>query len=316
MRLIDTTRDMQEWSLDAKESARSIGLVPTLGCLHKGHQYLLERARSENDRVVLSVFVNPLQFRRPAFEVYPRDLEADLEIAQKAGVDAVFAPSIEQMYPYIENIESFFDLQDGKSGERIHNEFTTDHVGIDNAMEYIRVPARLALKMDGRLHPWHFDGVATIVRELFRWTAPTRAYFGEKDIQQLAILESMNDWFRSGIEIIRVPVIRDPDGLSSSSRLVMLNESQRAIAVQIADVLRELSSDASKCNRSPLNLIEDFNERVLTIPTGTSVLEIDSIECVDSRTLEPVQSWDSRALLYAAYLIDGIRLAESFTIQM
>ena len=312
MRVITRTNEMRDWSRDAKEASQSIGLVPTLGCLHKGHQHLLERARSKNDRVVLSVFVNPLQFRRPAFEVYPRDLNADMEIARSVGADAVFAPSIEQMYPHIDDLQSIFDLQDGSSGKRDPDNFTIDRVGTNNQMDYIRVPARLTLKMDGKLHPWHFDGVATIVRELFRWTAPTRAYFGEKDIQQLAILESLNEWLNTGIQIIRVPVIRDPDGLSASSRLVMLDDAQRSIAVQIAELLKDLSLNAH--DRTPDQIIEQFNQRVATIPTGQSVLEIDSIECVDPKSLEPAQDWTQNALLYAAYLIDGIRLAESFTI--
>lgn len=311
MQILDTADSMRAWVSKTRANSKTIGLVPTLGCLHNGHAHLLNQARAENDRVVLSVFVNPIQFRREAFEVYPRRLEQDLNIAEECGVDVVFVPSVEEMYPHGDSLAALFALQDGSSGPRDADSFTTDRVGIDQKLSYIRVPARLAMRMDGNLHPWHFDGVATVVRKLFKIIDPTRAYFGEKDIQQLAILEAMNDWLNTGIEIVRVPAVRDPDGLASSSRLVMLNDEQRKLA---ARVTRLVSESVSKPPHSAQRLIEELSREIDAIDTGENELKIDAIECVNPATLEPIDKFDQSAIIYVAYLINGIRLAETCTV--
>ena len=311
MQILDTVDTMRAWVTRAQGEAETIGLVPTLGCLHNGHAHLLNQAYNENDRVVLSVFVNPIQFRREAFEVYPRRIEHDLNIAEECGVDAVFVPSVEQMYPHGESLAELFALQDGSSGPRDAERFTIDRVGIDQKMSYIRVPERLAMRMDGKLHPWHFDGVATIVRLLFKIIDPTRAYFGEKDIQQLAILEAMNDWLNIGIEIVRVPAVRDPDGLASSSRLVMLNDEQRELAARITRLVAE---SARNPPQRAHQLIEELERVINAIETHEHELIIDAIECVNPATLEPADGFDEPAMIYIAYIINGIRLAETRSI--
>ncbi len=323
MEVLRTIPEMRAWLRGGVEGRAvegtvggSVGLVPTMGCLHQGHGHLLERAREENERVVLSVFVNPLQFRREAFEVYPRRLDEDLKLAEGRGVDAVFVPSVEEMYAGLgeglaleEILERVFALQDGSSGERDEDEFTIDRVGDDGGMGYIRVPARLVMKMDGRLHPWHFDGVATIVDRLFEIIEPTRAYFGQKDIQQVAILDSMNEWVGGVTKIVRVPVVRDDDGVSASSRLVMLSPSQRSIAARIAELLAQLSG--AGVGVEVKGLIERFTDEVTRIEVGDHELVIDSVVCVDSGSLEDAEVLSESTAVYCAYLIDGIRLAET-----
>ncbi len=309
MEVIESAAQMRAWTSRAVDDGGSVGLVPTMGCLHDGHVHLLDRARAENDRVVLSLFVNPLQFRRNAYENYPRRLEDDLKIAEGCGVDAVFVPSVEEVYPCMDSLAGIFDLQDGASRDRDPDVFTVDRVGVDGGMDYVRVPGRLALKMDGAEHPWHFDGVATVVRLLFEMVTPSRAYFGQKDIQQVAILDAMNRWLGTGIELVQVPVVRADDGVSWSSRLVLLDETQRAMAGRVAGQLERFA-------RKPeggriIELIAGLMEGVESIDTGSCVLEIDSVVCVDPVTLEPLEWVKSPAMLYIAYIIDGVRLAET-----
>ena len=309
MEVIESVAQMRAWTSRAATDGESVGLVPTMGCLHDGHVHLLDRARAENDRVVLSVFVNPLQFRRDAFEAYPKRLDADLKIARKCGVDAVFAPTVSEMYPVCLSLESIFALQDGRNGERDSDEFTIDRVGDDPGLNYVRVPERLAMKMDGADHPWHFDGVATVVRLLFERVTPRRAYFGQKDIQQVAILEAMNRWLGEGVEMVQVPVVRADDGVSWSSRLVLLDDVQRAIASQVA---RQLERFACEPGGERIDgLIAGLMDGVRSIDTDGRVLEIDSVVCVDPVTLEPLDLVRSPAMLYIAYIIDGVRLAET-----
>lgn len=314
MEVFRTVASMKEW-LRERGNGESVGLVPTMGCLHQGHGYLIERARRENDSVVLSVFVNPLQFRRGAFEVYPRRLDEDLALAEDRGVDAVFVPSVEEMYAglgeglsYESLLERIFALQGG-AGDRDADAFQIDRVGDDGGLGYLRVPSQLAMKMDGRLHPWHFDGVATIVERLFAVVDPSRAYFGQKDIQQVAILESMNAWLGGVTEIVRVPVVRDADGVSASSRLVMLNDSQRAIASRIAGLLGELTDEG--IGACVDRVVERFSRKIREIETGPHELAIDSVVCVDTDTLDQVEQLSNSTAVYVAYLIDGIRLAET-----
>jgi len=309
MEVIESIAQMRAWTSRVGADGGSVGLVPTMGCLHNGHVHLLDRARSENDRVVLSVFVNPLQFRRGAYEIYPRRLDDDLNTAERCGVDAVFLPSVEEVYPGMDSLARIFDLQDGSSGERDSELFTVDKVGVDGGMDYVRVPGRLALKMDGADHPWHFDGVATVVRLLFEYVMPQRAYFGQKDIQQVAILDAMNSWLGTGIELVQVPVVRANDGVSWSSRLVLLDDAQRAIAGLVAGQLERFASKPEGMRIE--EVIAGLVGGVESIDTGGRVLEIDSVVCVDPVTLELIDRVMSPAMLYIAYIIDGVRLAET-----
>ena len=311
MAVIATVEGMRAWSEKVRSNGESVGFVATQGCLHGGHAELLRRARKAHDRVVLSVFVNPMQFRRGAYEVYPRRVEDDLRIARAHGVDAVFVPTTQEMYPEFESLDGVFELQDGGSGARDPELFSVDEVGAGGGLGYVRVPGRLAEKMDGVDHPWHFDGVATVVKRLFEIIEPAVAYFGEKDVQQLAILEAMNRWMGGGVEIVPVPVVRDGDGLSLSSRLTMLDGVQRGVVIAVTGLVERFAIDAELGERDAAKLCDRFVLDFESIDDGGSRLALDSVACVGAETLEPVERIMGTVVVYVAFVIDGIRLAES-----
>ena len=182
-------------------------------------------------------------------------------------------------------------------------------------MEYIRVPSRLVMKMDGQHHPWHFDGVATAVNQLFKIINPHRAYFGQKDIQQIAILQAMNTWIEFTIDLVQVPIVRDEDGLALSSRLVLLKDAERAIVIEVTKKIAQHASVSSANAQDMQALIKELKSDIQSIQTHENTLEIDSIECVDPATLDPIKVVGNATIIFVAYLINGIRLTEtrSFT---
>ncbi|MDE6814101.1 MAG: pantoate--beta-alanine ligase, partial [Duncaniella sp.] len=198
MEIIRTVAELKA-KLDGAREKGSIGLVPTMGALHAGHLSLIQRARKENDIVVVSVFVNPTQFNNPNdLATYPRTEEADTAMLREAGVDYAFIPSVEEIYPEPDTRQ--FDL------------------------------GPVAEVMEGAMRPGHFNGVAQIVSKLFDFTRPTRAYFGEKDFQQIAVIRRMAEMEGFDIEIVDCPIKREDDGLAMSSRNVRLTPEQREIA--------------------------------------------------------------------------------------
>ncbi|MDE6581619.1 MAG: pantoate--beta-alanine ligase, partial [Duncaniella sp.] len=208
MNTIRTVDELGRQLSAARALGRTVGLVPTMGALHAGHLSLIERARHDNDIVVVSVFVNPTQFNNPEdLRTYPRTEEADLKALTEAGVDIAFVPTVEEMYP--EKDERVFDL------------------------------GPVATVMEGAMRPGHFNGVAQIVSKLFAIVKPTRAYFGEKDFQQIAVIRRMAQLEGFDIEIVDCPIKREPDGLAMSSRNVRLTPEQRAIAPAIHRILSE-----------------------------------------------------------------------------
>lgn len=185
---------------------KTIGLVPTMGYLHEGHAALLNKARKENDLVVASIFVNPAQFGpNEDLDRYPRDIEHDTALATEAGVDVLFVPSVSEMYPF-------------ESGITIH-------------------AGDLSTKLCGESRPGHFDGVLKVITKLFHLVQPTNAYFGQKDAQQLAIIETFVQAYNFPVQIVRVPTVREEDGLAKSSRNVFLSEAERAEAVHLYQAL-------------------------------------------------------------------------------
>lgn len=197
--VLRTPSDLKKWR---KSISGSVGFVPTMGALHRGHEELLKRARAENDFVVLSIFVNPTQFNDPKdFEKYPITWESDLDLAQKNGVQAIFAPQREDLYP-------------DQYQYRV-NEFEFSHF------------------LDGAHRPGHFEGVLTVVMKLFQIVNPQRAYFGEKDFQQLRLIEGMVESFFMDLKIVPVATLREADGLAMSSRNARLTPAQREQAPQI-----------------------------------------------------------------------------------
>jgi len=206
MKVIRTTEELRGFCAEARHSGHSLGLVPTMGALHAGHMSLVNEARAANDVVVVSVFVNPTQFNNPEdLRTYPRTEEADLALLDAAGVDAAFAPSVAEMYP--EPDTRIFDL------------------------------GAVAEVMEGKMRPGHFNGVAQVVSRLFDMTRPTRAYFGEKDFQQIAVIRKMTELEGFDLEIVPVAIKREDDGLAMSSRNVRLTPEMRAAAPEIHKAL-------------------------------------------------------------------------------
>lgn len=210
MRVIETVLEFKNWRKSVTE--KKVGFVPTMGALHHGHETLLARSTSENDITVLSIFVNPTQFNDPNdFNKYPKTWDQDLEMACKNKVDVVFAPSFQLMYP--------------------------------DDFRYKVIETDFSKLLCGKDRPGHFDGVLTVVMKLFMLCQPTRAYFGEKDFQQLSLIRGMTEAFFLDLEIIPVTTVREQDGLAMSSRNTRLSKEQRQQAPKIYEALRKSHSD-------------------------------------------------------------------------
>ncbi len=254
MEIIRTTAELKA-KLDDARSRGTIGLVPTMGALHAGHLSLIERARRENDTVVVSVFVNPTQFNNPTdLATYPRTEQADAELLRSAGVDYAFIPSVDEVYP--EPDTRVFDL------------------------------GPVAEVMEGAMRPGHFNGVAQVVSKLFRFTEPTRAYFGEKDFQQIAVIRRMAELEGfNNLEIVDCPIKREADGLALSSRNVRLTPEQRSIAPVIALTLR-----ASLIKAQTASLAETKQWVIDTI-NAYPFMKVEYYEIVDALTMQPIADW-------------------------
>jgi len=240
--------------LNKAREAGSIGLVPTMGALHDGHLSLIQRARKENDTVVVSVFVNPTQFNNPTDLVtYPRTEDADVALLEKAGVDYAFIPTVEEIYP--EPDTRVFDL------------------------------GPVAEVMEGAMRPGHFNGVAQIVSKLFDFTRPTRAYFGEKDFQQIAVIRKMVELEGFDLEIVDCPIKREADGLAMSSRNVRLTTEQRAIAPAIHRTLENSLSWAQD------HTVEQTKSYVIDELNSKPQLRVEYYEIVDALTMQPISDW-------------------------
>ena len=239
---------------EEKQCGRSVGLVPTMGALHAGHVSLIDRARKENDIVVVSVFVNPTQFNNPEdLRTYPRTEEADCEKMTSAGVDIAIIPSVEEVYP--EPDTRVFDL------------------------------GPVAEVMEGPMRPGHFNGVAQIVSKLFDMVLPHRAYFGEKDFQQIAVIRRMVELEGFDIDIIDCPIMREDDGLAMSSRNVRLTPSQREIAPAIHKAL-VVSLDFAKSHS-----VKETMQSVINEINAQPEMEVEYYEIVDSLTMQPISDW-------------------------
>jgi len=306
--LIESIGATRAWSREQRGAGRSVGFVATQGCLHEGHGALIDAAKSRDDVVVVSVFVNPLQFYPEGYAAYPRTLDADVELAEARGADVVFAPSVEEMYPGSGDPGGLAAMTKGVDGadDGVFVSARSVVEGAEEAVPLIRVPTRLSMKMDGKLHPWHFDGVATVVARLFDVVAPDRAYFGVKDTQQLAILEAMNGWLGSEIEIVRVPIVRDPDGLASSSRLSQLDGAQRKRAARFVRAFLGVQKRIDSGERDMVGIARSIRDHADVV----GGIGVDSIDIVDPLTLEPVREIVDRAVVYGAYVIDGVRIQE------
>jgi len=255
MEIIRTVELLRRRVEEEKQCGRSVGLVPTMGALHAGHVSLIDRARKENDIVVVSVFVNPTQFNNlEDLRSYPRTEDADCEKMTNAGVDIAFIPSVEEVYP--EPDTRIFDL------------------------------GPVAEVMEGPMRPGHFNGVAQIVSKLFDMVQPHRAYFGEKDFQQIAVIRRMVELEGFNIDIIDCPIMREIDGLAMSSRNIRLTPSQRQIAPAIYKAL-VASIDYAKSHS-----VKETKQHVIDEINAQPEMEVEYYEIVDSLTMQPINNWD------------------------
>lgn len=256
MKVLRTVGELRQAMDEARAAGQSIGLVPTMGALHAGHASLVDKAREQNNIVVVSVFVNPTQFNNPNdLSTYPRTEQADCELLEKHGADYAFIPSVEEIYP--EPDTRVFPL-----GE-------------------------VAEVMEGAMRPGHFNGVAQIVSKLFAMVLPTRAYFGEKDFQQIAVIRRMVQLEGFDLEIVACPIMREPDGLALSSRNVRLTPEGRAQAPVIHRVLAESLSMAA--DHTPAEVKQWVTERI----NNAGGLETEYYEIADALTMQPVDNWQS-----------------------
>lgn len=263
-----------------KKQNLTIGFVPTMGALHKGHESLILKAKESCDRVVVSVFVNPAQFGpNEDYDKYPRELESDRAICAKNNVDIIFAPSKEEMYP--------------------QNDFYTR----------ISPPESLQNKLCGKTRKGHFDGVAVVVLKLFNIVQPDKAFFGQKDAQQLIILTKMCKDLNLNLEIVPCPIVRTEDGLALSSRNSYLSESSRKKALQLSKSLAEIQKAIDNGERNASELINHAGK----IFDG---IELEYLEVVDFDTLEAVENIHGKTLVAIAAKVDGIRLIDNIIIEV
>lgn len=260
-----------------RQAGETIGLVPTMGALHAGHQSLIERAAKENDHVIVSIFVNPTQFApNEDLTSYPRKLEEDQALCAKAGVEVIFHPEPQEMYP------SGFDT------------FVVVH-GTTEVLE-------------GASRPTHFRGVTTIVLKLLQIAQPDRVYFGQKDAQQVAVIQQMVRDLNVPVEIIACPIIREADGLAKSSRNVYLNPAERKAALVLSRALNLARQRLNAGTREPKELIQLIIEEI----SKESLAKIDYVEIVDQKTLQKVETINAAILVPIAIYIGNTRLIDNF----
>jgi len=274
--LLTTPATMRSWSSARRAAGDTIGVVPTMGALHRGHLALVDAARARADRVIVTIFVNPLQFNQPSdFDAYPRPIDDDLETCASIGVDAVYAPTAAAMY---------------SPGFQTHVE-----------------PGDLAERLEGPKRPGHFRGVTTVVTKLFGATDPDLAAFGEKDFQQLAIIRRMVADLDLGVEIVGVPIVREPDGLALSSRNVRLTPDDRVAAVVLSQAL-DAGAAAWRAGETDASAIRSLvDDRIRAEPRAS----LEYVELVDADRLEPVDVVAGPAALLTAAWFGDVRLIDN-----
>lgn len=255
MKIIQTIRELQKELLIPRKAGKSIGLVPTMGALHAGHVSLVKRSVEENDVTVVSIFVNPTQFNdKNDLDKYPRTLDADSLLLEDAAATIVFVPSVDEIYPEPDTR-------------------TFSYAPLDTVME-------------GAFRPGHFNGVCQIVSKLFEMVSPHKAYFGEKDFQQLAIVREMTRQKGYQIEIVGCPIVREEDGLAMSSRNTRLSDTERQVAVGIS---RTLFNSLSFAKIHTLSETKDYVEQAIRAVDG---LRLEYFEIVDAYSMQPIENWN------------------------
>jgi pantoate--beta-alanine ligase len=278
MQVLRTVADLRRWSRALRATGgNTIGLVPTMGALHEGHASLIRAARASCKHVAVSLFVNPTQFGpREDFARYPRAFADDCALAEREGANVLFAPSVEELYPH------------------------------GAASTFVEVPA-LSERLDGHSRPGHFRGVATVVAKLFIAAEPDRAFFGQKDAAQVAVLRRMTTDLRLATEIVVCPIVRDPDGLALSSRNAYLTPAERAQALVLSRAVRHVESLVAQGERRASLLLASAHGLFATEPEA----RIDYIALVDAATLEPVETAVPGTLFAVAAYVGSTRLIDN-----
>lgn len=277
MKVITTIDEVRDQVKAWRNNGESIGLVPTMGYLHEGHQSLMASAKKDNQRVIVTIFVNPMQFGpKEDLASYPRDLERDKKACQQMGVDLIFCPSADEMYDA--NFNSYVNVN-----------------GLTDAL-------------CGKKRPGHFKGVCTVVTKLFNITQPDRAYFGQKDAQQLAVIQRMVQDLNIPIEIIGCPIVRESDGLAKSSRNSYLSDNERKAAVCLYQSIELANTMIAQGERSVATILSAMQLLIEQQPLA----KIDYIEFVDLSSLKPVSQLTQDTLCALAVYIGKTRLIDNF----
>ena len=275
MKIVGTVKEVREQVKEWKKQGLSVGLVPTMGYLHEGHKSLMEAARKDNDKVVVSIFVNPMQFGPTEdLATYPRDLDHDAALCESVGVDLIFHPEAEEMYE--KDFCSFVDMTGLTEG------------------------------LCGKTRPIHFRGVCTVVNKLFNIVTPDHAYFGQKDGQQLAVIKRMVRDLNMDIEIVGCPIIREEDGLAKSSRNTYLSSEERKAALILSKTVA-LGKELAKTEKDANKVVEAMKENIKTEPLA----KIDYVEAVDALSMAPVEKLEGTCMLAMAVYIGKTRLIDN-----
>jgi pantoate--beta-alanine ligase len=279
MQLIQTINDTRQYIASLRKEGATIGFVPTMGALHEGHLELVRKACRENDYAVVSIFVNPIQFNNPEdLKKYPRTLKTDLEKLEATKCSMVFAPSADEMYPTPDT--TLFDFGD------------------------------LEKVMEGQFRPGHFNGVGIVVKKLFEIVAPDKAYFGEKDFQQLAVINKMVKILKLPVEIIPCPIIREEDGLAMSSRNERLTPEERSFAPSIYETLCRVKENYSWFTP------EGIGKMVIGDIEQNPLFRVEYAQVVDIETLQPFSDWEDteHAILCIAVFLGQVRLIDNIVL--
>lgn len=273
---------MQEWCKEQKREGKTIGLVPTMGYLHQGHLALVREARRSCDIVVVSIFINPLQFGvGEDFEDYPRDLAQDSLVLEQEQVDAIFAPSIKEMYPLGYN-------------------------------SFVEVLGEISQKLCAQSRPLHFRGVSTVVNKLFHICLPDQAFFGQKDAQQVMIIEKMVRELNFPLSIVRVPIVREEDGLALSSRNVYLDEKQRAQALVLNRSL-QAARELIQAGERNVAKVKSLLEQMIKTSPGA---DIGYVEIYDARDLAQLEEIQGQVLIALAVKFGTTRLIDNLLVEV
>ena len=275
MKIVGTVKEVREQVKEWKKQGLSVGFVPTMGYLHEGHKSLMDAARKGNDKVVVSIFVNPMQFGPTEdLATYPRDLDHDAALCESAGVDLIFHPEAEEMYE--KDFCSFVDMTGLTEG------------------------------LCGKTRPIHFRGVCTVVNKLFNIVTPDHAYFGQKDGQQLAVIKRMVRDLNMDIEIVGCPIVREEDGLAKSSRNTYLSSEERKAALIFSKTVA-LGKELAKTEKDANKVVEAMKKNIETEPLA----KIDYVEAVDALSMAPVEKLEGTCMLAMAVYIGKTRLIDN-----